>query len=194
MKNIVLTSCGIIDEEFKRRFYNIANKEELSNKKVLYITTASDGEEGDKSWMNNEFKTIIDLGFNKENIYEFKIGESKIDINDFDVIYMMGGNTFYLMDMIRKYNFDKVIKKAIDKGTIYIGSSAGSIILGNSVEYALPFDENNVDLKDFSGLRIIDGIIIPHANRKEEFISKVKENIDEELYLLYDENGIIIQK
>ena len=160
---------------------------------MLYITTASDGEnDSDKSWMDEEYETILDLGFSKENIYEFKIGQKEININDFDVIYMMGGNTFYLMDMIRKYNFDTVIKKAMDNGIIYIGSSAGSIILGNSVEYALPFDENNVDLKDFSGLRIIDGIIIPHANRKEEFISKVKENIGEKLFLLYDEDGIII--
>ena len=193
MKNIILTSCGIIDREFKEQFYRIINKEEIKDKKVLYITTASDGEnDSDKSWMDEEYETILDLGFNKENIYEFKIGQKEININDFDVIYMMGGNTFYLMDMIRKYNFDTVIKKAMDNGIIYIGSSAGSIILGNSVEYALPFDENNVDLKDFSGLRIVDGIIIPHANRKEEFISKVKENIGEKLFLLYDENGIII--
>ena len=193
MKNIILTSCGIIDREFKEQFYRIINKEEIKDKKVLYITTASDGEnDSDKSWMDEEYETILDLGFSKENIYEFKIGQKEININDFDVMYMMGGNTFYLMDMIRKYNFDTVIKKAMDNGIIYIGSSAGSIILGNSVEYALPFDENNVDLKDFSGLRIIDGIIIPHANRKEEFISKVKENIGEKLFLLYDENGIII--
>ena len=193
MKNIILTSCGIIDGKFKEQFYRIINKEEIKDKKVLYITTASDGEnDSDKSWMDEEYETILDIGFSKENIYEFKIGQKEININDFDVIYMMGGNTFYLMDMIRKYNFDTVIKKAIDNGIIYIGSSAGSIILGNSVEYALPFDENNVDLKDFSGLRIIDGIIIPHANRKEEFISKVKENIGEKLFLLYDENGIII--
>ena len=193
MKNIILTSCGIIDREFKEQFYRIINKEEIKDKKVLYITTASDGEnDSDKSWMDEEYETILDLGFNKENIYEFKIGQKEININDFDVIYMMGGNTFYLMDMIRKYNFDTVIKKAMDNGIIYIGSSAGSIILGNSVEYALPFDENNVDLKDFSGLRIVDGIIIPHANRKEEFISKVKENIGEKLFLLYDEDGIII--
>jgi len=193
MKNIILTSCGIIDGKFKEQFYRIINKEEIKDKKVLYITTASDGEnDSDKSWMDEEYETILDLGFSKENIYEFKIGQKEININDFDVIYMMGGNTFYLMDMIRKYNFDTVIKKAMDNGIIYIGSSAGSIILGNSVEYALPFDENNVDLKDFSGLRIIDGIIIPHANRKEKFISKVKENIGEKLFLLYDENGIII--
>lgn len=65
--------------------------------------------------MDEEYETILDLGFSKENIYEFKIGQKEININDFDVIYMMGGNTFYLMDMIRKYNFDTVIKKAMDK-------------------------------------------------------------------------------
>ena len=193
MKNIILTSCGIIDEKFKEQFYKVINKEETLNKKILYITTASDGEnDSDKSWMDDEYKTILDLGFNQENIYEYKIGQKEININDFDIIYMMGGNTFYLMDMIRKYNFDKAIKDAIDNGIIYIGSSAGSIILGNSVEFALPFDENNVNLKDFTGLKIIDGIIIPHANRKEEFINKVKDDIDEKLYLLYDGDGIII--
>ena len=177
MKNIILSSCGIINEKFKEQFYRIINKEEIKDKKVLYITTASDGEnDSDKSWMDNEYK----------------IGQKEININNFDVIYIIGGNTFYLMDMIRKYNFDKVIKNAIDNGIIYIGSSAGSIILGNSVKYALPFDENNVDVKDFTGLKVIDGIIIPHANKKEEFINKVKEEIGDRVYLLYDEDGIII--
>ena len=125
MGNIVLTSCGIIDNSFKEEFYEIINKERIPNLKVLYITTASDGEKSDdKSWMDNEFKTIIDLGFKKENIVEYKIGKSKDNPFDFDVMYMMGGNTFYLLDMIRKNKFDKVIKDFISLGKIYIGSSA----------------------------------------------------------------------
>lgn len=193
MKSIILTSCGIIDEKFREQFYKVIDINEITTKKILYITTASDGENAvDNSWMDEEYKTILDLGFKEENIFEYKIGERKIDINNFDIIYMMGGNTFYLMDMIRKYNFDKVIKKAINKGIIYIGSSAGSIILGDSVEFALPFDENNVNMKDFTGLKIIDGIIIPHANRKEEFINNIKDKIAKKLYPLYDGNGIII--
>ena len=60
MKNIILTSCGIIDREFKEQFYRIINKEEIKDKKVLYITTASDGEnDSDKSWMDNEYRTIL---------------------------------------------------------------------------------------------------------------------------------------
>ena len=68
MNNIVLTSCGIRNDDFKNKFYNIVGKQELKNKKVLYITTASDGETGDKSWMDEEYKTILDLGINEDNI------------------------------------------------------------------------------------------------------------------------------
>ena len=192
MGNIVLTSCGIRNKDFKNDFYKIINRDDIGNKKVLYITTASDGEDGNKKWMEEEFQTILDLGFDKGSIIEYKIGEPNININEYDVIYMMGGNTFYLMDMIRKHSFDSVIKEAINNGIIYIGSSAGSIILGNSLEYALPFDENLVQLKDLSGLKIVDGIIIPHMNRKEGLEEKVKSETDEKLYLLTDGDGVII--
>ena len=190
MKNIVLTSCGIIDDDFKNEFYKIISKEELSNSKVLYITTASDGDL-DKSWMEEEYNTILDLGINELNITEYKIG-NKINIDDFDIIYMMGGNTFYLLDVIRKNNFDKEILEFINKGKIYIGSSAGSEILGNSINIALGYDENNVNMTDFTGLKIIDGLIIPHSNRKEEFINNLKNNTNENIILLYDDDGIII--
>lgn len=193
MKNIILTSCGIIKEDFKNSFYKIINKDELKYKKVLYITTAVDGEDdGDKSWVTREYKTILDLGINESNITEYKIGSSDIDINTFDIIYMMGGNTFYLLHMIRKYDFDNSIRDFINKGKIYIGSSAGSEILGSSIEPALLYDENKVNMKDFTGLKLVNGLIIPHSNRKEEFINNLKNNSSEELYLLYDGDGIII--
>lgn len=193
MNNIILTSCGIVKEEFKNRFYEFIDKDKIKYKRVLYITTAVDGEDDeDKSWMTKEYKTILDLGVNESNITEYKIGSNNIDINKFDIIYMMGGNTFYLLYMIRKYNFDNSIREFIDKGKIYIGSSAGSEILGSSIEPALPYDENKVKMSDFSGLKIINGLIIPHSNKKEEFITNVKNNSNEELYLLYDGDGIII--
>ena len=192
MNNIVLTSCGIRNEDFKDRFYRIVSKEEIKNKKVLYITTASDGEEDDdKSWMDEEYKTILDLGINEPNITEYKIG-NEINICDFDIIYMMGGNTFYLLDVIRKTGFDKIIVDFINKGKIYIGSSAGSEILGNSIDVALGYDENNVNMIDFTGLKIVDALIVPHSNRKEEFISELKNKTKENVITLYDGDGIII--
>ena len=191
MKNIFLTSCGIINKEIKKEFYNVITKD-VKDIKVLYITTASDGEaDSDKTWMEEEFQTILDLGILKENITEHKIG-NEININEFDVMYMMGGNTFYLLNIIRKTGFDKNIKEFINSGKIYVGSSAGSEILGNSIDVALGYDDNNVNMTDFTGLKIVDGLIIPHCNRKEDFINKLKNETNEKLYLLYDGDGINI--
>lgn len=193
MKNIILTSCGIINDKLKSEFYSVINKD-IQDIKLLYITTAADGDyDDDKSWMDEEFDYIIKLGIKEKNIVEYKIGSNNINLNDFDIIYMIGGNTFYLLDMIRKNNFDKKIIEAINNGIIYIGSSAGSEILGSSIEPALPFDENNVNMQDFTGLKIIDALIIPHANRKEKFINDLKNKTNEKIYLLYDGDGIIIK-
>lgn len=193
MSNIILTSCGIVNDEFKNRFYNIVNKDKLRDMKVLYITTASDGEpDDDKSWMDTEFNTILDLDILQDNIIEYKIGMDNINLDNFDIIYMMGGNTFYLLDVIRKTNFDEKIRNFINSGKIYIGSSAGSEILGNSISVALGFDENNVNMIDFTGLKIVNGLIVPHCNRKKEFIDSLENTTTEELYLLYDGDGMII--
>ena len=105
---------------------------------------------------------------------------------------MMGGNTFYLLDVIRKTGFDKIIVDFINKGKIYIGSSAGSEILGNSIDVALGYDENNVNMIDFTGLKIVDALIVPHSNRKEKFISELKNKTKENVITLYDGDGIII--
>ena len=191
MNNIFLTSCGIIKNEIKDKFHKSISKD-IKDLKVLYITTAADGEpDEDKTWMDEEFNTILDLGILKENITEYKIGAS-ININNYDIMYMMGGNTFYLLDIIRKTNFDIDIKTFINSGKIYIGSSAGSEILGNSIDIALGYDDNNVNMTDFTGLKIVDGLIIPHCNRKEDFINKLKNETNEKLYLLYDGDGINI--
>jgi dipeptidase E len=193
MSNIVLTSCGIIDEDFKSRFYEVIPKDELKNKKILYVTTAMDGEsDDDRSWADKEYKTILELGVSEKNIVEYKIGKSQDNLEDFDIMYMMGGNTFYLLDVIRKTGFDRMINNFLNAKKLYIGSSAGSIIIGNSIETAAPFDDNNVGMTEFSSLKLVDGIIIPHANKKEEFIDSLKKEMDEKIIPLCDGNGIIV--
>ena len=190
--NIVLTSCGIIDDDFKARFYAIASKERVGEMKLLYITTAADGEDGEKAWLDKEFQTILALGFRPENIVEYKIGQSDDNMMDFDAIYMMGGNTFYLLDMIRKTGFGDMIKTFIDSGKIYIGSSAGSEIMSDSIEPAIGYDENNVGMTDFTGLGIIHGIVVPHCARKQDYLATVSDELRSKLILLYDGDGIIV--
>lgn len=190
-KKLVLTSCGIINEDLKQEFFKLLTKD-VNEVKLLYITTAIDGEDdSDTSWIDEEFQTILDLGIKEENIKEYKM-EYDIDLSKYDMVYMMGGNTFYLLKKIRDTKFDMKLKEAIEKGMIYVGSSAGSIVLGNTIELALAYDKNEVNLTDFTGLKMIDGIIVPHANRKQEFIKEKKLQYQNKIYAVNDEHGIIV--
>lgn len=191
MKKIVLTSCGVIDGNLKEQFYELLNKD-ISKVKLLFITIAVDGErDTDRTWLKEEYASILDLGIKEENITEFHY-EENVDFSSYDIIYMIGGNTFYLLKELREKNLDEKIIQAINNGVIYIGSSAGSIILGKTIETALPYDENWVNLVDFEGLKIVDGIIIPHANRKQDFIKEAKEKYSDKIIELYDDYGIVI--
>lgn len=193
MNNLILTSCGIRNEDFKKRFYEIIPKSEIGSKKVLYITTAIDGEEDDDfSWVDEEYQTILDLGFAEENITEYKICETSPDIDAYDVIYMMGGNTIYLLDRVRKFNFGQFIRDFIDKGKVYIGSSAGSQIIGSTIELCSVYEDNNVGMTDFAALGLVDNEVVPHANKKEQLLSNLSEEERNKKILLYDDDGVII--
>lgn len=191
MKKIVLTSCGIICEDLKQHFYKLLNRD-IAEVKVLFVKIASEGElDPDKTWIDEEYQSILNLGIKAKNIIEYNLG---MKLKEFDVIYMLGGNTFYLMKKIREHKIDIEIKEAIENGVVYVGSSAGSVIMGKSIETSLPYDENWIKLEDFAGLNYIDGNVIPHSNRKQEYIEKLKQENKDNIITLYDDYGIIIEE
>ena len=104
---------------------------------------------------------------------------------------MMGGNTIYLLDMIRKHHFGYIIKEFLSKNKIYIGSSAGSQILGSTINLNAKYEDNFVNMTDFTALNIINKEIVPHANKKEELLKNINKD---DYILLYDGDGIIIKE
>ena len=53
-----------------------------------------------------------------------------------DIIFVEGGNTFYLLKAMRACNFEKIIRKLLKEGKVYIGASAGSIVAGKTIKTA----------------------------------------------------------
>ena len=190
---IVLSSCGIIEQDFKNKVLALFNKP-AESVKLLYITTAADGERGDKSWVDAEYKSILALGILEDNICEYKIGNESVDLTAFDAIYVLGGNTFYLMNKIREFDFDKQIRNAIEEGIPYIGSSAGSIVLGTTLKPAEIYGDIPVtDRQDYEGLGIVEGAIIPHMNQKSDKYNEWLKSWSGKSYILFDGNGVIIE-
>lgn len=68
------------------------------------------------------------LNIEVKGIHQF---ENQIEaIQNAEAIFTGGGNTFVLVDMLYKYNLLDAIQKAVESGTPYLGTSAGSNICG----------------------------------------------------------------
>jgi len=83
-------------------------------------------------------------------------------ISQCDIIYVSGGNTFYLLNELRKSGAAQTIKDAVHAGKIYIGESAGAIVAAPDTRYATLMDENSANMSDFTGLNLVDFCVVPH--------------------------------
>jgi peptidase E len=85
--------------------------------------------------------------------------------DDYRSMYIMGGNTFRLMDRIRKASVQRVITGAALNALVY-GCSAGAVIFGADIRIAFLGAEADVDevgLSDYSGLNLLNGFnVLPH--------------------------------
>lgn len=119
----------------------------------------------DKIWMEK-------MGFDVEmiDIEGKEYQEIRNELIGKDIIFVKGGNTYYLMKAMHECNFVQVIRELLDAGLIYIGESAGSIVCGPDIQPAgWVNDENNVNLKDLNGLFLVDfGIVVNFDDKMTE--------------------------
>ena len=101
-------------------------KEEIENKKVAFIPTAS-LREGYTGYVGSARKLFKKLGAIVTEIDISTEAYSTIQsvFEDADVIYFTGGNSFFLMDRLRKTGTDGLLKKELANGKLMIGESAG---------------------------------------------------------------------
>ena len=140
-------------------------KEEIDNKKVAFIPTAS-LREGYTGYVGSARKLFNKLG---AAVTEVDIStEAYLTIQsvfeDADVIYFTGGNSFFLMDQLRKTGTDELLKKELEKGKLMIGESAGAIICAPTIQYIEQMDEKPEDYsqEDDAGIDLIDFYVLPH--------------------------------
>lgn len=168
--------------------------------RVAFISTAADPYK-DKSFVENDRNKLIEMGLEIIDYDIKKKNASQLlsDLNDFNVIFVSGGNTFYLLEKIRESGFDKIIKKLLSKRIIYIGSSAGSIVVGPSLEPIKSLDDPSIakKLKSFEGLGIVDFVVLPHTDNPK-YSSKAQKIIkdygaDFQIVPLKDSQAVLVE-
>ncbi len=152
----------------------------LQGLKLAYIPNAIDPEPMAQMRNRQTKKELTDLGFKVTTVdLRHSTGKNlKKILNECDVIYVRGGNTYYLLHLMRESGFDQMIGELLDSGKIYIGNSAGSIVAGPDITVAgwEPWPDSNIlNLDDLTGLDLINFSVMPHYHIGDEDIVKTQE-------------------
>ncbi len=75
---------------------------------------------------------------------------------------------YFLLEQMQKTNFGNIIKERLNQGALYIGCSAGSVVACPNIDFIEKMDNpSESDLKDCSGLGLIDFYVMPHTDHSE---------------------------
>ena len=140
-------------------------KQDLKGKTVTFIPTASIVEKV-VFYVASGKKALEKLGL-KVDILEISTAEpeeinTKLRNNDF--IYVTGGNTFFLLQELKRTGADKIITEEVNAGKVYIGESAGAVITSPNVEYVTAMDsvKKAPNLENFDALGLVPFYTVPH--------------------------------
>ena len=85
-----------------------------------------------------------------------------------DVIWVGGGNAFYLAWILRDTGAGQIISDLVRRGRVYAGGSAGSIIAGPTIHgFEAADDPSFAPALVLDGLSLTDVVVVPHWGRKD---------------------------
>lgn len=191
---LLLTSAGITNQSIANTLMDMVGKE-VKDIKVAFIPTAANVEEGDKvAWFFRQYEDLRRIGIDWIDMVDF--ADADVDwrtrLDECDVLYLSGGNTFYLLDQIRKQGFDDYLKKALTT-KVYVGGSASSITMTPSIDVAAipPGDSNLSNLTDLTGLGYVDFEIEPHCDETRfVMVEAYAKEHSKKIYAIDDQTAI----
>ncbi len=166
MRLFLTSSC--ISEELRKPFLKFLSKSP-DKIKLYFIPTASDVEEN-KYYTCKSMDDFSVMGINPIwYALKFKTkAQISQGLSDADIIWIGGGNTFYLLDVMRKTGTLDIINDLVcNKNIAYGGTSAGTILATPSIEIAgwgQDADVNDVNINDLNSLNFVNFYTQVHYN------------------------------
>ena len=173
---MILTSSLYESIELVKKFLD----KNTESKKILFIPTATNVDEY-KKYIHLTQKVFEDFGYEVENfdvsIFSEEIAKEKL--SEAKIVFISGGNTFYLLQELKRKNLTSYLKERIENGLLYIGESAGSVIATPDIEYASIVDDKTLatELNDYTGLNLVDFYIVPHFE-EEPFVENSRNTVE----------------
>ena len=143
---------------------------DYKGKSVAYIPTASLAEEPG-GWAALEKQNLEQMGL---VVDEVEVSTAPYDaiqraLQKNDLIYIAGGNTFFLLQALKQSGADRLIREEVHQGKPYIGESAGAIAAAPDIAYSSAMDDPGKapGLQDYTGLHLTEWYPVPHRGTPE---------------------------
>ena len=175
---------------------NITKKylSKMISNKIVFIPTAGNVEPY-TGYIDEGVEMLKSLGYELEIIDISKYDEDylKNKLSKTECICISGGNTFYLLQELKKKNLIGLLYERIKEGLLYIGESAGAIIMSENIEYNQIMDDKSIasELDDYTGVNVFEHYVLPHIGEYpfEESTQKILENYQDKISLVAINNS-----
>jgi len=199
---LLLTSGGITNNSISRVLFELAGKP-AKDLNLVFIPTAANVEEGDKSWLIDDLNNCKKLGFSSVEITDISAVPREIWKPIFekaDILLFGGGNSFYLMHWLKKTGINDLLPQML-KTKVYMGISAGSMVATKSLSLSsdkkLYYPDSNLGkFKEETALGLVDFLVRPHLNSphfpnvRVEKLRELAKEIPETIYAIDDDTAI----
>ncbi len=173
MKRLFLTSSLEGSADFLKQVLPLSTKKHS----VAYIANAADLEK-DISWTQATQDKLKELNFEivPIDLRQIQYEELLQALSQLDAVYVEGGHNVYLLEISNKSGFTGIARDLVlNHDKLYMGTSAGSILAGPSVESTMILDDPyKTDLTSYDALGLVEFAVIPHVGG-EFNLSKPKE-------------------
>jgi dipeptidase E len=133
MKNLIIASTSTLHGGDYLEYLLPTLEHHFANcKTIIFVPYARPG-----GMSHDEYTERVQLAFSKinKNIIGLHTFENPMEaIQNAEGIFTGGGNTFLLVSQLYQNNVMEILTKTIERGTPYLGSSAGSNITGLSMQ------------------------------------------------------------
>lgn len=196
MKKLFLTSvaCNTLDKVVEL-LPDIPEKLNL-----VFIPTAANLHTN-KDWLYKDRDKLVKMGFKVKDVDIANKSKEVLltELKDADVVFVGGGNSYYLLEKVYQSGFGKIVKDMISKGVVYIGSSAGTVIMCPTIGMVEGLDDPKkaLSLKTYKGLNLVDFLIFVHYGEDDckneyETIDKNWTNKGYEVKYLSNNQALVI--
>jgi len=211
---LLLTSIGITNELIRKALVDLLGKP-INQSTALFVPTAiyAYPEGSNYAWIT--LQSLGNLGWKKLGVLELTALPSLNkdvwlpEVEAADAIIVGGGNGFYLSFWMQKSGLFDILPELLEKGKTYVGISAGSMVLTQSlsfnrkrfektgVYYDAEYEEEApANAGSDKTMHLVDFVIRPHLNSNMvpkatlENIEKWTAKIDVPLYAIDDQTAL----